>query len=813
MKSYIKAVFYLSLLLAVWIIPGIAHAEDAVKISVNYGINGKLQMGKGFPLTVELKNEGKSFKGELLITGSPNSRSVANIAIPVDLPSGETKKLQVSVPGLDDRINNYAPNQKAPELIKLYKGSWEDGKKVKLKGDTKLKPFFIAENRLVVGVLSDSPDSLNFLKLSKFNGDSVEFLAVKKDEIPNESKGLEVLDVLVVNDFNISNLSKEKQAAIKNWIQAGGQLVIGSRPSLEQQLGDLSDMILLNANGQQKLENLPVLNDQKSEKSGPVDISKGKAAQDSKAIFKTGDTPLALSKSIGSGKVTQFAFNLTDQSLTGWKQYPEVWSEMFSLTIDQTLSNGDRYRLEELSMQFGNISEAFPNSFLSVGVLALLFAGYLVVIIPLLYFILKKKDKREIAWWIIPAVSIAASIGIFVFGAKDRITGNQVNDLSVVKLQPDGTASGYGILSMLTSSGGKYKLSVEDKSFDPMPVTTNYINNLDDVGNYAVREEKANGTAITYNDVEYWSIRSAMGALNGQKIGRLLPELNSDNNTLSGSIKSELAFDLEDAYLLAGNEAHSLGTIKAGAATDVSVKLTNYNLSDYIGGPSPATPNSVFPSAYSNPMNGLGSGNSSLKKLEEWKKYELLQMVFRDVLPTQHDKPLLIGFSSEPMVDFTINGKKPRINSNHLIVQPVDVQVNLSGKFKTDIKALPQVQIADGSSGNIFNNGLERGDDFVGVDPGTYQIRYAMPEQVASKKSVIHNMKIRLDFSSGSTFKLLNQRTNDYEDLDKASMEFNENIQDYFSADGSMAIQFEKVGNDMPDVRIPGVTIEGEFKE
>uniref|UniRef100_UPI0020C0B006 hypothetical protein n=1 Tax=Lysinibacillus sp. D4A3_S15 TaxID=2941227 RepID=UPI0020C0B006 len=68
--------------------------------------------------------------------------------------------------------------------------------------------------------------------------------------------------------------------------------------------------------------------------------------------------------------------------------------------------------LDQISYELRNINELFPSFEVSVSYMLIVIILYIIIIGPVLYFVPKKIDKREHAWWIIPVFSIVLSIGL-----------------------------------------------------------------------------------------------------------------------------------------------------------------------------------------------------------------------------------------------------------------------------------------------------------------------------------------------------------------------------------------------------------------
>ncbi len=112
--------------------------------------------------------------------------------------------------------------------------------------------------------------------------------------------------------------------------------------------------------------------------------------------------------------------------------------------------------MESLRWTIGNSNELFPSFKVSAPLLFGVIIIYIIIIIPVLYFILKRKDKREHAWWIIPSISVAVSVFIFAYGARDRIGQAQLQQTSVFDVEEDGRLTGYFVESILTNKAGDF---------------------------------------------------------------------------------------------------------------------------------------------------------------------------------------------------------------------------------------------------------------------------------------------------------------------------------------------------------------------
>ncbi|WP_029191059.1 hypothetical protein [Ornithinibacillus scapharcae] len=548
-----------------------------------------------------------------------------------------------------------------------------------------------------------------------------------------------------------------------------------------------------------------------------VEINTGKLLDNVNVIYSDHNLPMVMNKSFGLGEVTQFAFNISSETLTKWEDYDQFWSKLLQKTVDKDVNRA--YMRDEIPYRLSNIVEIYPSSFIPVEVLVTLYIVYLVLLIPGLYFLLKKLDKREISWVIIPAVAIVSSIAIFVVGAKDRIGGSQINHISVLSIDEEGTANGYGAFSILSNNAGDYPVTINSRGFQPYPMQ-NYNYGPDEAeGNLAMIEIGRQQSKITFNGVEFWSIRSAMGNIHSLETGKLNSDLWIENNKLKGTVKSELAFDLTDAYLLSGSNSYPLGEIKAGETTEIELELDTKNIQNLIGAPRANIASKVIPGhTYSGGYSGYSEPQDK-ETIKEWKKYELLDSaMYFDVQPKNFNKPLIAGYVTEPIIELESDKKVKSVQSLSLITQMVDVEIRSleAGEFKfSQNTIIPELSVdtANSSTGNIYHNGLLYGEGYVEVDQGNYLLTYQIPLQLNLDSIKVNKFRLSHPSSNEATFSIYNVKEGEYKALEGNQTTFEDNPGDFIADDGKIVVRFEKSGMNDPLVQIPTLNLEGEYNQ
>lgn len=188
----------------------------------------------------------------------------------------------------------------------------------------------------------------------------------------------------------------------------------------------------------------------------PISIHTATNHEESLPVLTENNVVLASKKKIGSGEIIQTAFSLGDQPLASMDGYAALLAKIIDIQSisQQGMMSQGQSPLDQISYELRNINELFPSFEVSVSYMLIVIILYIIIIGPVLYFVLKKVDKREHAWWIIPVFSIVLSIGLFIVGAKDRIVQPQVQQSAFYKVNEDSSLNGYYVESILTNRSG-----------------------------------------------------------------------------------------------------------------------------------------------------------------------------------------------------------------------------------------------------------------------------------------------------------------------------------------------------------------------
>ena len=772
-------------------------AQGKIKISVEEGIDGKVKEGRGFPLEVKVENNGSDFKGDLLFDYAPSYQTGGARVLSIDVPADSFRTYTLSIPGFNDEIRHNANL----ETIHLFEGSWKKGKEVKFKGDKRLTPNFIYSNNTTIGLLSVNPDRLKGIKGSTMGGSRVEALTLTKDTFPEEKIGLQMLDFIVIDQFNIQDLSQNQQHVLKSWVENGGVLVIGASPHLADTLGPIGTISPLTQQEEATLSDTSSFNVKKniqvSFKSLP--IYKGIAKPDSEIMVEQGDIPMVVKGDVGLGEVWQTSFSLGDPVLNDWEYYDEWFANLIAKTEPYFLlgqQNGDQSFLERIYYEVADSNELFPTTNFKVSTLVIILILYLIVVVPLLYFLLRKLDKREQAWWIIPAISVLVSTGIFVTGAKDRISKPHFNQMNILKVEDDNSIHGISAFTALSNSGGDYDFISDRSQLELTPARMRNNGGGSSQYKFAIEEMNEDKRIITFRDVEYWSTRTVLGTSEREEVGKFNPELVLKDKTLTGTIQNDFPYDFTDVYIWSGSRIYRLGEVKTGETLNIDKKLSTDYLSSPSGNPNMSAP---FP-------NQQSIKQQKKERLENFAS----QMIAAD---NENNSPVIFGYTEAEIFQMSIKSKESKAENFSLLYQHFPSLGNYKGGFTLrneqldlDIKPI---------NGQVIQHYSHNGSDELGLEDGTYQLTIQVPKQIDTKKVTLHSLNMTLHNGGVLQLSLIDPQTGEGKRLEESSansIEVKENLNDYINDNGEIVFEFEKRSQGDPFVRLPAIVLKGEVQ-
>lgn len=749
-------------------------------IQVQSGLNGHAKEGRGFPVTVSIQNQGKDFSGDLVVV-LPDANGEYKRIFPVHLAADAKKNISFSVQNYNPYIYNRNQSGQISQKIYLYEGNWKNGRRMNINPKLKIQPNQVSNN-LTIGILSRNPDALNAFRFVN----NADLIKLDQNTMPKDATGLDPLDKLVIDDYPISAMPIKEQNAIVHWVYEGGQLIIGSEPGMKQQIGSLAHLIPFSVNGEKTIHSYPQFKNwgKVKFKASSLKIMTGKADMNAKVIARHGHVPLLLKKNIGLGSITQFTFQLSNAKLTNWKGFVSFLNATAGKNVPQS-SNSQVANQDHPFVQISKLFDSISNLPL-VSVLVLLM-GYVIIAVPIIYVLLKKLDRREWNWIVIPAFAVVFSLGLFLFGAKDRLGAIKTNAVSAVFVDDNGVGTGKGAVSMLSKTSGDYTMSVYGgPSGHPLPG-----NNIQGgLSQYPAVIQSGTHNEYHFQNVAFWSPQSSVYQLPVKNYGGFHVQLNYENGKLTGTIKNRSQYDFFDIRLLSGTNKINIGQLKAGEKVSVSI-----NAGAVLQAPSIAIHRTFYPG------NPQGSSQHGLQA----KKQNLLNNAGLEGM-LNGNNPVLMGYTKSSLFKVDVNGKKTNQSGLSLFVEPVQVHLKDSHlSFNTTLKT-PDVSTSDGNVSKIPSG---QGNEAVELSKGTYRIQYAIPPSITGLPYNLRKLTVIFKQKGAGTYEIYDASSRKYVPLQRQMKFTFANHPDHFVNQGTIQIRLKQPSSNhavLPDVIIKGVT-------
>ncbi|MEW9701636.1 hypothetical protein [Paenibacillus sp. SI8] len=775
------------------IFSGTAQAEEAkieIQTQVGFGTSN-VKQGRETPAVITLRNAGGAVSGDLVIQiGNPNGAKDFSYAQHVELPQGSTKEIKLNLPSY--------PYTKGNNRISFYENSVQNGKKLTLDGNTYLEASNIPRDTIQVGVLARDADTLNFLALLNQSGKKVNVLHLKQTDIPETALGLDGLDVIVLNDFASDTLTQGQVQAIQGWTKRGGSLILAGGAGYPKTAAPFAEMAPVVYKSTLTVQDLPQLA-KKGEKEllipQPFTLSLAQLTTGAETFIAEGGIPVYAQKSYGTGSIIYAAYDLSLNPLASWNGNPKLWDQVLAVPLDRSnLNSMNQMRGNEPYWELNNALEYFPElQTPKLAVLAWVMLFYAIVVGPLLYFVLRRLDRREWAWVVIPVAAIVTSIGIFQFGATNR--GNMMAQ-AFHTIEMDGSGSGvkHSLVSVFLPKGGQLDMEfphlTEVRPFLQNDVYT--MQQINEESELVIRSGQEK-TQVRLQNIPYSSLsKMVIDEDSPVPIGNLAYKVTmSSGNSAKGEVTNSTKQDLEDAAVLINRSYIRIGTIKAGA-TAAFDSAAGWGISY-----AQDVANVAFPNSSS---GGIDAGLHQRSLLDAY--------LFDKAKLTGGFEPMILGWMKDNTPLALASGKKLPAEQLTLVVQHMKMDyVATDGKIVLPSSLLVP-EITDNhlkvSSFN-FQNG-----PYMQMGEGEITFDYKLPAIVGA---AYQKMNIQSEPNKDVNVEIWNAQSKAWETLDlKPNMDFEEEkLQTYLLEGNSIRMKASTLQNNTM-FRIPGVSMEGRVK-
>lgn len=208
-------------------------SENGIRIEVAYGYGNHVKGGRHIPVEVWLCNEGEEeFQGNIRILTMESDYDIYRHGFPVTVPAKgeERKQMYFPIGNRSDQMFVELTDQNGKQVL---------NKRIKLN-------FSLDVPELFIGVLSDTPK-----KLKSWDEVGVDYgmlrtrlVELTTDTFPEDVIGLDMIDVLLISNYRIRDLSEEQNQVLVEWVRSGGTMILGTGMRVDDTLGRFAPELL-----------------------------------------------------------------------------------------------------------------------------------------------------------------------------------------------------------------------------------------------------------------------------------------------------------------------------------------------------------------------------------------------------------------------------------------------------------------------------------------------------------------------------------------------------------------------------------------
>ncbi|MBA3779715.1 MAG: hypothetical protein H0X16_10540 [Chloroflexi bacterium] len=635
-----------------------AVAAEGLTLTARPLLAGHVRAGAWTAVEVQIANDGPAITGELRLSGDRQGRSV--YATAVDLPTTSRKTY----------LLYGQPSVFRTKLeVTLTSGSQVVAtQSVPIRTHDAFQP--------VIGVLAERPENLVpdiTAGAANPNSQLAAVVPLTAQDLPPRVEAWSAIDRLVWQDVDAASLAPAQLEALQTWLASGGRLIIVGGTTGATTLAAFSDEILpFRPSGTVDVTGADLVGLFGSAGSGTSSYAAltGELARGN-ALAQRGDAVIAAEAPYGQGLVALIGVDPGQSGLAGSEAAQSLWRRLLPSPAGAVINP---FVLSDDSQIVAALNNLPSVQLPPIEQLFLLLGGYIVLIGPVNYLVLRRLDRREWAWLTMPALVLIFAVASYGLGSLLKGTDVIIHQVSIVRAAA-GTDRGLAQAYVGVFSPSRQAFDVGIKGG---PLLSNPIS-LQQQGNFEQPLDVVTGetTRLRNFQVGFGVLRSfrAETAVSAPLIDA---DLRYEGGRLIGELRNRSGVALEGAAIVFGGGVKRLDTIAAGQTVTIELK-TGGALS--FGMP---LGERIFGQSFNR-----GADESGEERITFTRRAVVDQ--FGSVGPMGTgtgiggSAPMLLAWRPDPAVEVELAGQRTQTIGQTLFMVPLPVEITGQASFGPDL--------------------------------------------------------------------------------------------------------------------------------
>ena len=536
------------LFLVIFLFPSLCAAE--IFIEPRIGFHGVFQLGRPFPLEIELSNSGRPAEGTLEVGVWKGGATKGGAPYPLYyrrdlfLTAQSRKTVQVTVdPDFVSRplkITFLSPTDTASREVDLR------------------RYFSPAPVILLVSEGNAIPP------VSLGSSSANRLISVTLAELPPDSRALLGVSHLILYDQSLRDLSRSQLIALDSWLTAGGRMVIlGSLNYPLYQEPTISRFLPVRVTGMKRISFLPSFGqgDRKNDQPSPIANVWAQASTvvGGKVLAEAQGMPVLVETSRGKGRIIYLSLDVGRPPLSQWKGLPGFLQNLLTPSEGEDLTLRTQWDDAVFSQLI--LSPSFITTYLPTGSLFLMIVGYLIGI-GVFSWVWQRQPfrRRTIVTSFLAFVVLSTVGGYLLFSRGGNIPDGVLLSSTVLENSADGYVDAQANLAMFSTQIRRYDLQMKGAWMDLVPVSVPSRERPEAL----VVLQDGSGSSRFQLPLREWDYRLFRIRFVDRFPVRV--EFEQQDGKLIMRLNNQSTKDLADCWLVVPGQRYSLGEIPRGAA-------------------------------------------------------------------------------------------------------------------------------------------------------------------------------------------------------------------------------------------------------